>query len=71
LNITPSNAGTKQLGKIAGLARALSILLSVVYAFVAIPGVDNGLVLVVLGLIAGLSAVWHGQGRSVRSGQIS
>ncbi|MEY2942755.1 MAG: hypothetical protein RLY97_769 [Pseudomonadota bacterium] len=42
------------LGKIAGLARALAILLSVVYAFVAIPGVDAGLVLVVLGLIAGV-----------------
>ncbi len=42
------------VAKIAGLARALAILLSVVYAFVTIPGVDAGLVLVVLGLIAGV-----------------
>lgn len=40
--------------KIAGLARALAILLAVVAGFVAIPGLDIGLVLVVLGLVAGL-----------------
>jgi len=43
------------IGKIAGLARALAVLLAIVAGFVAIPNLDVGLVLVVLGLIAGLS----------------
>lgn len=43
------------LTKISGLARALYILLAVVTGFVALGGVNVALVLVVLGLIAGLS----------------
>ena len=42
------------LGKVAGLARALAIILAVVAGFVAIPHLDVGLILVILGLIAGL-----------------
>ena len=42
------------LGKIAGLARALAIILAVVAGFVAIPNLNVALVLVALGLIAGL-----------------
>ena len=41
--------------KISGLARALYILLAIVAGFVAIGAMDVALVLVVLGLIAGLS----------------
>lgn len=40
--------------KVAGLARVLAIVLAVVAGFVAIPNLDVTLVLVVLGLIAGL-----------------
>jgi hypothetical protein len=40
--------------KIAGLARLLATLLAIVAGFVAIPSVNVALVLVVLGLIAGL-----------------
>jgi hypothetical protein len=43
------------LKKISGLARALYILLAIVAGFVAIGAMDVALVLVVLGLIAGLS----------------
>jgi hypothetical protein len=43
------------LKKIGGLARALYILLAIVAGFVALGGMDVALVLVVLGLIAGLS----------------
>ena len=43
------------LTKIGGLARALAILLSIVAAFVAVPAMDVPLVLVVLGLVAGLA----------------
>lgn len=43
------------VGKIAGLARALSMLLAIVAGFVAIPNLDLRLVLVILGLIAGLA----------------
>lgn len=42
------------VGKIAGLARALAILLAVVAGVVTIPGVDVRIVLVILGLIAGI-----------------
>lgn len=42
------------LCKVAGLARALAIILAVVAGFVTIPTLDVALVLVVLGLIAGL-----------------
>jgi hypothetical protein len=41
--------------KIGGLARALAILLAIVAGFVALGGMDVALVLVVLGLIAGLA----------------
>ena len=43
------------LKKIGGLARALYILLAIVTAFVALGSIDVALVLVVLGLIAGLA----------------
>ena len=44
------------MNKLSGLARALGILLAIVAGFVAIPGGLNvTLVLVVLGLIAGLT----------------
>ena len=43
------------LKKIGGLARALYILLAIVAGFVALGTMDVTLVLVVLGLIAGLS----------------
>ena len=42
------------LNKVAGLARALAIILALVAGFVAIPNLDVALVLIVLGLIAGL-----------------
>ena len=42
------------LEKIGGLARLLATLLAIVAGFVAIPNVNVALVLVVLGLIAGL-----------------
>ena len=42
--------------KISGLARALYILLAIVAGFVAIGTLDTALALVVLGLIAGISA---------------
>jgi hypothetical protein len=41
--------------KLTGLARALGILLAIIAGFVAIPGVNVALVLVVLGLIAGIT----------------
>src|SRR3954469_14332602 len=47
--------GGYMLNKIGGLARALYILLAVVAGFVAIGAMDVALVLVVLGLIAGIS----------------
>ena len=43
------------LHKVSGLARALYILLAIVAAFVALGGMNVALILVVLGLIAGLS----------------
>ena len=43
------------LNKISGLARALYILLAIVAAFVTLGAMDLALVLVVLGLIAGIS----------------
>ncbi len=43
------------LNKISGLARALYILLAIVAGFVALGGMNVALVLVALGLIAGLS----------------
>lgn len=42
------------LGKITGLAGALSIILAIVAALVAIPTLDVSLILVLLGLIAGI-----------------
>ncbi len=41
--------------KITGLARALSILLAIIAGFIAIPGLNVALVLVVLGLISGIT----------------
>lgn len=43
------------IGKVAGLARALAILLALVAGFVTIPNLDVALVLVILGLIGGLA----------------
>jgi hypothetical protein len=43
------------LNKVSGLARALYILLAIVAGFVALGGMDVALVLLVLGLIAGIS----------------
>lgn len=43
------------LQKIGGLARAAGVLVSIVTAFAAIPTLDTALLLVVLGLIAGLA----------------
>ena len=43
------------LNKISGLARALYIVLAIVAGFVALGAMDTALVLVVLGLIAGIS----------------
>jgi hypothetical protein len=43
------------LNKIGGLARALYIVLAIVAGFVAMGGLNVALILVVLGLIAGLS----------------
>jgi hypothetical protein len=43
------------LNKISGLARTLYIVLAIVAGFVALGAMDTALVLVVLGLIAGIS----------------
>lgn len=43
------------MSKITGLARALGILLAIIAGFVAIPGLNVALVLVVLGLISGIT----------------
>ena len=43
------------LMKIGGLARTLAILLAIIAGFVALGGMDVALVLVVLGLIAGVA----------------
>jgi hypothetical protein len=43
------------LTKISGLARALYIVLAIIAGFVALGGLDVALVLIVLGLIAGIS----------------
>lgn len=43
------------LMKIGGLARALAILLAIIAGFVALGGMDVALVLVVLGIVAGLA----------------
>lgn len=51
------------LGKVAGLARALGIILALVAAFVSIPNLNVALVLVVLGLIAGLTYTDEGATR--------
>jgi len=46
------------LMKIGGLARALAILLAIVAGFMALNMMDVPLVLVVLGLVAGLAMTW-------------
>ncbi len=43
------------LGKVCSLARALATILAVVAGFIAIPGLDTTLVIIVLGLIAGIA----------------
>ena len=43
------------LMKIGGLARALAILLAIIAGFVTLGGMDMALVLLVLGLVAGLA----------------
>jgi len=43
------------LNKVSGLARALYIVLALVAGFVALGGMDVALVLLILGLIAGIS----------------
>src|SRR5437870_8979197 len=43
------------LNKVSGLARALYIVLAIAAAFVAMGGMDVALVLLVLGLVAGLT----------------
>lgn len=43
------------LVKVAGLVRALTFILAIVAGFIAIPNLNMALVLVVLGLIAGLA----------------
>ena len=43
------------MSKVTGLARTLGILLAVVTGFVAIPGLNVALVLVVLGLVSGIT----------------
>ena len=43
------------LTKISGLARALYILIAIIAAFVALGGMNTALILVVLGLISGIS----------------
>ena len=53
------------LNKIGGLARALYILLAIVTGFVALGTMDMALIIVVLGLIAGLSM---GQDRLILAG---
>ena len=53
------------LKKISGLARALYILLAIVTGFVALGTMDMALIIVVLGLIAGLSM---GQDRLILAG---
>ena len=51
------------LNKISGLARALYIVLAIVAGFVALSGMNVPLILVVLGLIAG---IYFAQDRFVR-----
>lgn len=43
------------LNKVSGLARALYIVLAIIAGFVALAGLDVALVLLVLGLIAGIT----------------
>jgi hypothetical protein len=47
--------GLNMMNKIGGLCRALYILLAIVTGFVALGGLNVALILVVLGLIAGLA----------------
>ncbi|MEO6041270.1 MAG: hypothetical protein ABIP41_05165 [Croceibacterium sp.] len=49
--------------KIGGLARLIATLLAIIAGFVAIPGINIALVLVVLGLIAGIR--YHAAGTDV------
>ena len=44
------------MDKISGIANLLGILLAVVAAFVALPGMDAALIILVLGIIGGLTA---------------
>ena len=46
--------------KVSGLASALAIVLAVIAGFVAIPGVDMNLVILVLGIVGGIAAAQDG-----------
>ena len=46
--------------KLSGVASALAIVLSIVAGFVAIPSVDAGLVILILGIIGGIAASQDG-----------
>lgn len=42
--------------KVTGIAGTLAIILAVVAGFVAIPGLDTGLLLLILGIVGGVTA---------------
>jgi len=44
------------LSKVAGLARLVNIVLAIVAGLIAIPGIDVTVVLIVIGLIAGINS---------------
>ena len=46
--------------KISGIASALAIVLAIIAGFVAIPGVDTLLVILILGVIGGIAASQDG-----------
>ena len=46
--------------KISGIASALGVLLAIIAAFVAVPGVEMSLVLLILGIIGGVAASQDG-----------
>ena len=49
--------------KVTGIAGSLAVILAVVAGFVAIPGLDTGLLLLILGIVGGVTA---GQDTAVR-----
>ena len=44
------------MDKVGGLATLLAVLLAIVAAFVAIPGVDAALLILILGIVGGIAA---------------